>query len=66
MVVPILSPDPSKNKNVIYLKYPFFLGANRGRGQVNPDGSKTNNTVYNSPINGKIVSIIPGEDKKGF
>lgn len=66
MVVPILSPDPSKNKDISYLKYPFYLGANRGRGQVYPDGSKTNNTVYNSPINGKIVSIVPGEDNKGF
>nr|YP_009184909.1 apocytochrome f of cytochrome b6/f complex [Jenufa minuta]ALO62945.1 apocytochrome f of cytochrome b6/f complex [Jenufa minuta] len=66
MVVPILAPDPSKNKNVNYLKYPIYLGANRGRGQVYPDGSKTNNTVYNSPVNGKIVSIIPGEKNKGF
>nr|YP_009184830.1 apocytochrome f of cytochrome b6/f complex [Jenufa perforata]ALO62857.1 apocytochrome f of cytochrome b6/f complex [Jenufa perforata] len=66
MVVPILSPDPSKNKNVNYFKYPIYVGGNRGRGQVNPDGSKTNNTVYNSPITGKITSIVPGEKNKGF
>ncbi len=66
MVVPILSPDPAKNKNVSYLKYPIYLGANRGRGQVYPDGSKSNNTVYNASAAGKIVSIIPGEKKGGY
>jgi apocytochrome f len=48
MVVPLLSPDPATNKNVSYLKYPIYVGGNRGRGQVYPDGSKSNNTVYNS------------------
>ena len=38
MVVPLISPDPNKDKNVSYLKYPIYLGANRGRGQVYPDG----------------------------
>nr|ALO21462.1 apocytochrome f of cytochrome b6/f complex [Lobochlamys culleus] len=66
MVVPLLSPDPAKNKNAFYLKYPIYLGGNRGRGQVYPDGSKSNNTVYNSPASGKIVSIIPGEKKGGY
>ena len=46
MVIPILSPDPATNKAVNYLKYPLYLGGNRGRGQVYPDGSKSNNTVY--------------------
>lgn len=63
MVIPILSPDPATNKTVSYLKYPIFAGGNRGRGQVYPDGSKSNNTVYNSPATGKIVSIEP--TKKG-
>lgn len=66
MVVPILSPDPAKSKNVSYLKYPIYLGANRGRGQVYPDGSKSNNTVYNASAAGKIVSILPGEKKGGY
>lgn len=61
MVVPILSPDPAKDKNVSYLKYPIYFGGNRGRGQVYPDGSRSNNTVYNSPVNGKITSIVAGE-----
>jgi apocytochrome f len=64
MVVPILSPDPATNKQVSYLKYPIYLGGNRGRGQVYPDGSKSNNTVYNSTATGKIVSIAT-VDKKG-
>ncbi len=63
MVIPILSPDPATNKNVSYLKYPLYLGGNRGRGQVYPDGSKSNNTIYNSPVAGTIASIVEG--KKG-
>ena len=66
MVIPILSPDPAKNKAVSYLKYPIYLGGNRGRGQVYPDGSKSNNTIYNSPAAGKITEIIPADKKGGF
>ena len=65
LVVPILAPDPATNKNVSYLKYPIYLGANRGRGQVYPDGSKSNNTVYNSPAAGKVVEIVKADEKKG-
>jgi len=65
MIVPILSPDPSKSKSnsLGFLKYPIYVGANRGRGQIYPDGSKSNNTVYNSSVNGKIISITPGVKK---
>ena len=66
MVVPILSPDPGTNKNVSFLKYPVYLGGNRGRGQVYPDGSKSNNTVYNSSVSGKITEINPAGKKGGF
>jgi len=65
MVVPILSPDPATNKTVSYLKYPIYVGGNRGRGQVYPDGSKSNNTIYNAPTAGKITNIVTGE-KGGF
>lgn len=64
MVVPLLSPDPATNKKVSYFKYPIYLGGNRGRGQVYPDGSKSNNTVYNASAAGKIVAITT-VDKKG-
>ncbi len=66
MVVPLLSPDPATNKKVSFLKYPIYLGGNRGRGQVYPDGSKSNNTVYNSPAAGKIVSIAIVGKKGNF
>lgn len=57
MVIPVLSPDPGTNKAVNYLKYPVFLGGNRGRGQLYPDGSKSNNNVYSSSVSGTIMSI---------
>ena len=57
MVFPILSPDPSKNKNISYLKYPIYVGGNRGRGQVYADGSKSNNTIYSASTAGKITGI---------
>ena len=63
IVFPILSPDPSKNKNISYLKYPIFVGGNRGRGQIYPDGSKSNNTIYNASKGGQILQIEPGEKK---
>jgi apocytochrome f len=66
MVFPLLSPDPAKDKNVSYLKYPIYLGANRGRGQVYPDGSKSNNTVFNASVTGKITQIQPGDKKGGY
>jgi apocytochrome f len=64
MVVPLISPDPATNKKVSYLKYPIYFGGNRGRGQVYPDGSKSNNTVYNASATGKITAITT-VDKKG-
>ena len=57
MVFPILSPDPAKNKDVYFLKYPIFVGGNRGRGQVYPTGEKSNNTIYSTATAGTIQSI---------
>ena len=65
-VFPILSPDPSKSKSISYLKYPIYIGANRGRGQVYPDGSKSNNTVSNASAAGKIIEIEANKEKGGF
>lgn len=61
MIFPILSPNPSNNKEAHFLKYPIYLGANRGRGQIYPDGSKSNNTVYNSSVTGQIETITKTE-----
>ena len=66
MVFPILAPNPAKNKNISFLKYPVYLGGNRGRGQVYPDGSKSNNTVFNASTSGKIIQIEPASKKGGF
>jgi apocytochrome f len=57
IVFPVLSPDPETNKNVNFLKYPIYVGANRGRGQVNPTGDKTNNNPILTPVGGQITSI---------
>ena len=65
IVFPILSPDPAMNKEANFLKYPIYLGANRGRGQIYPDGSKSNNTVYNASITGKVSKILRNE-KGGY
>ena len=66
MVFPLLSPDPAKDKKLSYLKYPIYFGGNRGRGQVYPDGSRSNNTVYSASTSGKISQIVPTGKKGGF
>jgi apocytochrome f len=66
IVFPILAPNPESNKRVNYLKYSIYFGGNRGRGQVYPDGSKSNNTVYTSSTTGIIKEIVPVEKKGGF
>jgi len=57
IIFPILSPDPEKDKNIFYVKYPIYAGANRGRGQVYPTGDKTNNNVVTAATTGKIQEI---------
>lgn len=57
IVFPIISPDPSKDKNSFFLKYPIYVGANRGRGQIYPTGDKSNNNVVTSSVSGKVISI---------
>jgi len=63
LTFPILSPDPETNSNVHYIKYPIYVGGNRGRGQVYPDGSKSNNNIYTTTATGKVVDIVV--DEKG-
>jgi apocytochrome f len=57
IIFPILSPDPEKDKNIFYVKYPIYVGANRGRGQVYPTGEKTNNNIVTASTTGKIQEI---------
>jgi apocytochrome f len=65
IIFPILAPNPADNKNVHFIKYPIYVGANRGRGQVNPTGEKSNNTLYSSPVEGRITKITKSE-KGGY
>jgi apocytochrome f len=57
IIFPLLSPDPSTNKNVFFVKYPLYVGANRGRGQVYPTGEKTNNNMFTAAASGKVQEI---------
>ena len=60
---PILSPDPSKDKNTFFLKYPIYVGGNRGRGQIYPTGDKSNNNIFTTNANGILKTIE--ENSKG-
>ncbi|EME28508.1 [pt] cytochrome f [Galdieria sulphuraria] len=59
---PILSPDPQSNKQIHFIKYPIYAGGNRGRGQLYPNGEKSNNALYTSPVDGKIIQINKEEN----
>ena len=65
IIFPVLAPDPATNSEVNFIKYPIYVGANRGRGQVNPTGEKTNNNIINSPVAGQITDIETKE-KGGY
>nr|YP_009399934.1 Apocytochrome f [Tolypiocladia glomerulata]ARW69753.1 Apocytochrome f [Tolypiocladia glomerulata] len=62
---PILSPDPSKDKNTFFLKYPIYVGGNRGRGQIYPTGEKSNNNLITSSVSG-ILTKVNENSKGGF
>nr|YP_009547483.1 cytochrome f [Cheilanthes micropteris]AYW15479.1 cytochrome f [Cheilanthes micropteris] len=66
IVFPVLSPDPDTNKEAHFLKYPIYVGGNRGRGQIYPDGSRSNNTVYTASATGKIKKVVRKEGKGGY
>nr|QCI04951.1 Apocytochrome f [Callithamnion tetricum] len=65
IIFPILSPDPSKNKNVHFLKYPIYVGGNRGRGQIYPTGDKSNNNIITATHIGKVIEITKNESSNG-
>lgn len=62
IIFPVLSPDPASNKEVNFIKYPIYVGANRGRGQVNPTGDKTNNNIILSTATGQVSNIATKEN----
>ena len=61
VVFPVLSPDPSQDKNVHFGKYSVHLGANRGRGQVYPTGELSNNNLFKASATGTIAAISEPE-----
>jgi apocytochrome f len=62
IVFPILSPDPNTNKSMHFGKYAVHVGGNRGRGQIYPNGEKSNNTVFNASAAGTISKITKVEE----
>jgi apocytochrome f len=54
---PILAPDPAKDSTIKFLKYPIYVGANRGRGQINPTGDKSNNNPIVSTVSGQVTVV---------
>jgi len=61
LIFPVVAPDPEKNSEIKYLTYPFYAGGNRGRGQVYPNGEKSNVNVFGAIQAGKIEEITLGE-----
>lgn len=61
IIFPILSPDPSTNKSAHFLKYPIYVGGNRGRGQIYPTGDKSNNNAITASHKGKVIEISKNE-----
>jgi apocytochrome f len=59
ILFPILAADPFKETSVRYLNYPIYVGANRGRGQVYPNGDYSNNNSFLSIASGTITKIVP-------
>jgi apocytochrome f len=56
IIFPILAPDPATS-NVNFLKYPIYVGANRGRGQINPNGEKSNNNAILASAAGQVTAV---------
>ena len=57
LLFPVVAPDPEKNTDVKYLTYPFYAGGNRGRGQVYPNGEKSNVNIFGAVQAGQIEEI---------
>ncbi len=62
IVFPILSPDPAQDSSIHFGKYQLHIGGNRGRGQVTPEGVKTNNNVFTAAVAGRIDAITTSDD----
>lgn len=63
LIFPALSPN--YNMNTSFLTSSVYVGGNRGRGQLYPNGEKSNNNIFTSSVTGIINEIKPGS-KNGF
>ncbi len=50
-------PISSPSDTALGQKYSIYVGGNRGRGQVNPNGDKTNNNVVGALASGEVTDI---------
>ncbi|CAM9111843.1 unnamed protein product [Chrysoparadoxa australica] len=66
IVFPILSPDPATNKSIHFIKYPIYVGANRGRGQIYPTGEKSNNSTVLANASGQITELSKSDKGETF
>ncbi len=60
LIIPVKAPDPGVDKTVEFGKYSFYMGGNRGRGQVYPTGTSSNNAVFPAKVEGTIANIQKG------
>lgn len=59
---PVVAPDPAQDPSTTFMKYLVYAGGNRGRGQLNPDGSMTNNNIFRAPVTGTLDQVLTLED----
>ena len=57
MTLPILAPDPNQNKDIYFDKLVMYVGGNRGRGQVYPEGNQSNNNQFFAKAAGTVSAI---------
>ncbi|MEM9156440.1 MAG: apocytochrome f [Cyanobacteria bacterium P01_F01_bin.33] len=62
IIFPVKAPDPKEDSRVAFMKYLVFVGGNRGRGQLNPDGTLSNNNAFTASADGTIVDVLNLED----
>jgi len=62
ILFPVKAPDPAEDPSVHFVKYSVHVGANRGRGQLNPDGSLSNNNQFRSAYAGLVTEILTLDD----
>ena len=61
LIFPVQAPDPEKDLTIKYLSYPLYAGGNRGRGQVYPNGEKSNLNIFGANQSGQISELTISE-----